>query len=88
MQESPQRAFLYIFSPSEHDSELYFSENPLVWAPGNLLCLIVQHCSFPSFLSMKKKEHAWGASDQCSVPHFRPFSMYSARATFSIGVRQ
>jgi len=44
MQEGLQRVFLYIFSLSDHNSELYFSKNVLVQALGNLLTFAVQHC--------------------------------------------
>src|SRR3979490_2002506 len=44
--------------------------------------------SFPSFLSMKKNEHASAASDLLRVPRFRPSVMYSCKATFSGGVNR
>ena len=44
MRESPQRVFLYVFGLPEFNSELYFSENFLVPALGNLSTLRVQHC--------------------------------------------
>ena len=45
MWESLQRVFLYVFGLPEFNSELYFSENFLVPALGNLSTLRVQHCT-------------------------------------------
>jgi len=39
--------FLYFFSLSDHNSELYFSKNVLVQALGNLLTFAVRHCKTP-----------------------------------------
>jgi hypothetical protein len=36
--------------------------------------------NFPSFLLMKKNEHAFGALDRYKVAHFSPSSKYSLSA--------
>ena len=54
--------FLYVFSPSEYNSELNLFTNLLVQALGTLSTLIVQHCRI-----VKKLTSAPYFSTQCNL---------------------
>jgi len=45
IRESPQRVFLDVFRPPEHNSKLYFSAKASVQVLGNLSTFAVQHCT-------------------------------------------